>query len=201
MTSIKKRSISYFLGGVNGVGKSTFSTEIVTRNPEFSLIKGSSFFMEWLGLDLGDYSSLRLLPKRYKHKELNRMMISLLSSPSNKKSVLIDAHYFHYNYGRLIDATGKWMSMVDVLLVVTADVKKILSRIEKDNKNRDLFYDKISEKEKELMIEHYLEETLQKAQKISNKYKIPLFVLDNSEDNTKGIVKNFLEIHNKIINK
>ena len=107
MESKSERNLAYFIGGVNGVGKSTFLNELIARETQFRVLKGSSAFMERLGLEQGDYDSLRALPDEYKRQEFNKMMEELLTEPSNDgKILLIDAHYFHYKRGEMLDSTG-----------------------------------------------------------------------------------------------
>ena len=38
-----------FMGGINGSGKTTVLSSIIANNKEIGFIKGSEFFMKWLG--------------------------------------------------------------------------------------------------------------------------------------------------------
>lgn len=197
-----KRPHSYFIGGVNGVGKSTFLKEVVARHPEFSVVKGSAALMEWLDIEPGDYESLRKLTNEFKHQEFDKMMEDLLSQPSTDgKVMLIDAHYFHYKRGEMIDTTGDWMSMVSALFIITADTDIVLKRVAGDSKDRDLFPLGIPEDTQRRILTKYLEGTIQKAQEISDKYRIPFFVLENTQDDMDGNITRFLEAHMGIIDK
>jgi len=193
---------AYFIGGVNGVGKSALLREVSTRHPEFRIVKGSSAFMEWLGITPGGYDSLRALPDEYKRTEFGEMMNDLLSKPpKDGKIMLIDAHYFHYKRGEMIDTTGKWISMLDALFVVTGETEEILKRISEDAKDRDLFpYSSSIEEQKELL-EKYLELTIQKAKEISEKYGVPLFIIKNTQGDMEETINSFLSAHAIILNK
>ncbi|MEX0918403.1 MAG: AAA family ATPase [Candidatus Paceibacterota bacterium] len=192
----------YFVGGVNGVGKSTLLTEISIRYPEFRIIKGSSLFMEWLGVTPGDYNSLRSLPDYYKISEFNKMMDNLLSKQVlDERVMLVDAHYFHYKRGEMIDTTGDWMSSLNALFVITGEVEEIFKRVLEDTKDRDLFPRGTSRYEQKELLRIYLEGTNQKAQEISNRYRIPLFTINNIQGNINKVVDYFLVAHTNIINK
>ncbi len=195
----EKRDTVYFIGGVNGVGKSTFLTELSTRNPEFEVIKGSAIFMEWLGIKPGDYDSLRTLSDDYKRKEFDSMMSDLLSK-SNKKGniLLIDAHYFHYKRGEMLDTTGEWIREINALFVITADTESVFERISSDSKERDLFPIAATPHFKRKMLENYLLRTILKAQELSERYGVPYFILENRKGDLEATLHNFLDIHGKI---
>lgn len=54
---------AYFIGGVNGVGKTTFMSELLSRDKRFKLFKGSFELMKRLGLNEGDYRPLKQFPE------------------------------------------------------------------------------------------------------------------------------------------
>lgn len=193
---------AYFIGGVNGVGKTTFLTEVSIRYPKFRVIKGSSAFMEWLGIAQGDYKSLRALPDEYKRVEFDKMMNDLLSKPTEDgKILLIDAHYFHYKHGKMIDTTGDWMSMLDALFVITGRTDEVFKRVSEDNKDRDLFPDDTLPEEQRELLGVYLERTIQKAREVSKKYGVPLFILENVQGDLEETIDSFLKAHVDIIEK
>lgn len=61
---------TYFIGGVSGVGKSTFLKNLEEVSDDFEIIYGSKYFMKWLGLKDGDYEALHQCPKILKTKSL-----------------------------------------------------------------------------------------------------------------------------------
>lgn len=193
---------AYFIGGVNGVGKSTFLTEVCTRHPGFRIVKGSSAFMEWLKLESGDYDSLRALADDYKRAEFDRMMNDLLSQPpTDGKIMLIDAHYFHYKRGEMVDTTGDWMSMLDALFVVTGETEEVFKRVLEDTKGRDLFAQGASLDEQRALLERYLGGTIKKAREMSEKHGIPLFIINNVQGGMDETVSSFLSAHTGMFNK
>ena len=124
----------YFFGGLNGVGKSTFLREIGEHFPDTEVFKGSSRFMEWLGLQPGDYTSLRALPDNYKDSQLDMMMRNIVRKPRDRV-LLIDAHYLNYKAGELLEATGEWLGSMSALFwyllsqrLYTEDCSKITQK-------------------------------------------------------------------------
>lgn len=197
-----ERNLAYFIGGVNGVGKSTFLKELTESNPEFAILKGSSAFMDWLGIEQGDYDSLRALPDDHKRQEFDKMMKKVLTEPSSEgKVLLVDAHYFHYKRGEMLDTTGDWIAMMNALFVVTADSNEVFTRVSEDEKERDLFPVDADEDRQRQMLDQYLEGTINLARQLSETHKVPLVVLENKQDNIESTVKEFLEAHAGIIGK
>jgi len=193
---------AYFVGGVNGVGKSTFLTELTTQRPEFTVLKGSSAFMEWLGIKPGDYNSLRALPDEHKRAEFDKMMTQILTRPKTKgKILLIDAHYFHYNRGNMVSTTGDWIAMTDALFVVNADTDVVMNRVVSDDKERDLFPENSLASEQVLLMDQYLRDTIQKARELSEIHNVPLFVIKNKQDDIEQAVADFMQAHSDIMER
>ena len=59
-----------FLGGINSSGKTSLLNALKVACSSISVCHGSAVFMEWLGIEQGDYRSLIELPEEYKNKEL-----------------------------------------------------------------------------------------------------------------------------------
>jgi adenylate kinase len=186
----------YFIGGVNGVGKSSFLNELTSKYPEFYVVKGSSALMQWLGLNPGDYDKLRAMPEDYKTAQFDLMMENLLIHPPHSDGImLIDAHYFHYNEGNLVDTTGTWISKMDALFVITAGIDEVYSRVAGDSKERNLFPKGSNTESQKDMLELYSERTTQKARELSEKYDIPYYLIENKQGKMEQVINTFLEIH------
>lgn len=190
----------YFAGGINAVGKTTLMNEIEVTLPDFEIVRGSKFFMEWLGLRPGDYDSLRKLPDDYKDVELDKMMRWLVEQKSkNGKHIIIDAHYLNIKPGSVADATGDWISLMDALFVVTAPNDEILKRIEEDERlqgrSRPLFLESSTNAERLSIIGSFQEKTLLLAKSLSEKYHIPLVEIHNRNGKLANAIDEFVTNH------
>lgn len=200
MTMTKERGNVYFVGGVNGVGKSSFLQELSVRHPEFEIFRGSTKFMECLGIEPGDYETMRKLPDDYKNKELDKMMRWVLENGVlSEKTLIIDAHYYNYKRGEMINATGDWISLLDALFVVSASPATILRRVELDEirsgHKRDLLPFEAEESQKIELLDKFLRMTIDKARELSEKYGIPYFVINNDAEGVDLAVDEFLKYH------
>ena len=113
----------FFVGGVNGSGKTTVLHLISEKKPEFHVIKGSEYFMKWLGIKRRNYGQLQSLPDRKTLLELGRMMRYLLKEKkysNNKKIVLIDAHFTNIRNGKTEEWISDWLSLVNGLVLIKA---------------------------------------------------------------------------------
>lgn len=200
----KEQKRVYLVGGVNGVGKSTFLRELTFLYPEFEVIHGSGLLLKWLGLLPGDYDELRKLPDGLKKIETERMMEGFLKErKSGGKTLIVDAHYFHYKEGNLIDVTGEWMGNLDAIFVITAPARVILARVEKDRveneKHRDLFpHNSNNNEEKLTMLNKFLSETIKKAVEVSERFSLPCFFIDNSNEGVGIAIEEFLNYHTSL---
>lgn len=197
---------AYFVGGVNGVGKSALIEGLTKQHSDFEVFPSSDRLMAWLGIEVGDYEALRKFPEDLKRAEFNRLMTNVLSRREwTKKVLVVSAHFWNYKGGNLIDATGEWMSFLDALFVVTAKPETILAHLEGDEeragKTRDLFTVGILRGEKIAMLRYYLARTMDKASDVSSRYLIPLFVINNEQAGINHAIRQFLDFDAKIRRK
>lgn len=194
----------YFLGGINGVGKTTFLTEIQSLKLGFSVIRTSLKLFEWLDIPLGDYSKLRALPATYKNIQLENMMYSILKDDFyNNKDTIIEAHYLNLNMGAIYETIGQWVSEIDAFILINSEIKIVWNRIKNDssNRNRDLFPINSTKSEQIALLEKYATLTKLKAKEISCQYKIPLLIIENEDNHLSRAVNSFLEFHNTLKEK
>jgi len=181
----RTRTRIYFIGGINGVGKSKLLDLLAQQNQDFEIIHGSEYFMQWLGLEKGDYRSLRSLPHGVKNEELNKMMRSLTCCFSTSiRPRLISAHYLGIDEGKITCATGNWISLFDALFFINAKPEEILERINRDfletQRNRPIFpVGPLSKKTKLMLLSRYLKKSLEEVKKLSVRSKVPYFVIQN----------------------
>lgn len=204
MIKLTKRKIkTYFIGGINGTGKSRVLSEFGKSNPEFQIINGSEYFMKWLGLKVGDYDSLRSLPDEFKNKELDKMMRFLVQNPPNQsKSLLIGAHFIKIYNGKVTNAVGDWITLFDGLFLIKTNPKEILQRINYDfltnRRNRKLFPPRTSEKKKIRLLEYYIRKSQKLMEELSRRFKIPYFIIENKNNMIYKTVNTLLECIQKI---
>lgn len=195
--------MQYFVGGINGVGKSYLLEQLSLRYPEFEIYKGSARLMEYLGLAPGDYAALRGLPDEVKEAAVNEIMESVLQERGSvDRPLIVDAHYIYYKRGELRDATGPWVRHFSGLLLVDAPAEKILQRANIDSstgkKVRDLLPEGLSPEQELIWLQRYREVTLQKVQEIAGMYQVPAFAVDNSSEGVEYALNRFVEIHARL---
>ncbi|MFA5742644.1 MAG: hypothetical protein WCX77_02670 [Candidatus Paceibacterota bacterium] len=192
----------YFVGGINGVGKSTLVNEFLKNEKGFLAIKGSQYFMEWLGLRSGDYESLQNMPHEKKNEELGKMVEYLIYDlPADNKPILMDIHYLRIVNGEISRVLNDWVSLSSGMFFIAGNSKIILERQKKDllaaGRDRKMFPSNVLEKDKESLIEKYQKETLQEVKRVSDKFGIPYFVINNIQlekaSNELKIILNKLE--------
>lgn len=198
-----KKGISYFFGGVNGVGKSTMLNAILSFGTQFEMFKGSSRLMQRLGISVGDYDSLRALPDEVKELAVNNMMEEvLLERTENSVPLLVDAHFINYKKGEMRDATGPWMRHLKGIFLVEAPAEIILERARSDSatgkRQRDLLPDNLSDDDELEWINRYILATREKANEISRIYGVPNFVLINEKPDLTSLLERFTNLHESL---
>lgn len=191
----------YYLGGVSGVGKSTFLQKLGESYPEIRIVKGSEAFMEWIGIEQGDYAKLRSLSDEYKDREFAKLIASIAKKERlSGGHIVLDAHYLNLRHGKIVDVIGDWLKEVDVLLLLTADTKTVLQRVEANRERERALFPKSSPAvEKFQILERYIRQTSKRAKEAAAVYDKPLFVIWNEEGELNVAVEGFLEIHKNLV--
>lgn len=178
-----------FVGGINGCGKSTILDNLYKIKKDVEVVHGSKHFMKWLGIKNGDYKKLESLSTSFKNREINKMIRSLFKNPPSKaKWIFLDAHYLRIHNGKITKAVGDWISLFDGLFVFVARPEEILRRIDTDivrkNRSKSMFSENLTEVDKSDRIKElkkFLMETVEEVKHLSNKFKIPYFIIDNNQ--------------------
>lgn len=187
----------YFLGGINGVGKSSLLAEINKIKPEYLIINHSKEFMKWLGIG-DDYDRLRKKDPNSLSK-LDSEFVNSLISKNSQKTLILNSHYTLLIKGKIFKPSCPWMAKFDVLILITAPAKEILKRINKDLSQRDraLFSPEISNEERLKLIRKYAELEKTEFVNLATKLKKPHLIIVNQEDKIQEAVNNFLEFDRK----
>ena len=183
-----------FVGGINGVGKTT-TLNMVATSLGMKHIKGSSLMMEYIGFP-GDYEKLRSLSKEQQDKLWSECAEALLSGNFGD-SFLLDAHYLSLNRGKINATVGDWINNFDAIILLSAPIESIWQRITADKEKRDraLFPEGISEETmKELLREHekVTQTEFEKILKASKKPGIEIINEDGKQDTTVDKLVEFI---------
>ncbi len=188
----------YYVGGINGVGKTSLLQGIAKKDNRFSHIKGSTLLMCRLGIRDGDYESLRNLSTELKNKEFGEIVKSLKSDKNH--NILIDAHFINLINGKEYRVVDSWISYVDVLVLVEANENEVMNRILKDSgRNRAMFNDDVWQSKEFVIhkIHEYMLSTRTEFYNLSKKYLLPSIVIQNRENKINLGIESFLEFHNQ----
>jgi adenylate kinase len=174
----------HFIGGLNGVGKSTVISSISGLNPVYQRLHTTSLFMEHLGIPPGDYDQLRALPDDFKVQENNRMLDSLSATPTAPGcGHILDSHFLNIVEGRatrLIE--GTWPRRLGSLVLVTSDVQVIYDRLMADapTRERRLFTLNTTPGQQRDAISHYLAMTVAEFEYVADLAGCPSIIIDNN---------------------
>ncbi len=170
------QGILCFIGGINGVGKSTLISEI-EKIKKCRIIHGSALLMERMGLNKDDYDSLRKLPDKLKDEEWDKAMNYVIETSEIGQCTLIDSHYLHIKLGIITNVLGDWISSMDGLFLISASSSEIYRRINIDanrkGKKRNIFTNGPVSPTGE--VEKYLSSELQIARDAAANNSIPFF--------------------------
>lgn len=170
---------AYFVGGINGAGKSTFVKKVAANNPGFVAWHGSSEFMRWLNLKPGDYDALRVMDDEYKIKEFGKLVEWTLDHFTGN-TILIDSHFVRSVAEETYSVTGDWMHRMSGLVHLTALPTTVLERIHMDTKKRD----SVPEGASEIHTRHILSKQIissdQEVLACARRYNIPYCRISNS---------------------
>jgi adenylate kinase len=177
-----------FIGGLNAVGKSTI-LKIVAEKLGFKYIHITSGLMDSLDI-VGDYQKLNALTQAERDVALNGYVKKLLTEDGD---LLLDGHYFTLVKGNVTQITGPWIKDIDRLILVSASTEDIWNRIQKDERDRTLFPDELSEDEMKDMLNKYQEETRKEFKRLGELYQKDGIEVLNSENNLEETVQNLVE--------
>lgn len=185
-------NLTYFVGGVNGVGKTTLLKKIAETQPGFVVVKGSEELMKWLGIP-GDYEALRALPDEQKREEWARCLERLFEA-NQGRSLLVDGHYLNLIDGVVTSVMGEWACRFDAFVLVTAPTVDILRRIDKDS-DRDRALFKLDEPDRYGRTEQYQQQTRAEFDKEVAECAVPGLIIHHLQRQTPKAVKEFLDFH------
>lgn len=188
--------MKYFVGGINGAGKSHFITNLKDVRPEYVTVDGSKEFMKWLGFGQ-DYEKLRNLMPEIRDAKLAEFISQTLNK-SEAETLIYVGHFIVLVRGEVIDVTRDWMSRFDGVVLIKAKPEVILQRISQDDRNRALFKEGTSDEKALKILKNYSLKENVAFLELTDKYGIPSLLLDNSDGVTPNEVFDFLQFDAKI---
>lgn len=124
----------FFIGGVNGVGKTSVIKRVADKSQKVLIIDGAKELMKKLGIE-NNYDKLRKIPDELINKSLIDLFISL-SRKSDKRKALFAGHYIKILNGKISPSFGQWYKYCKALFFLNGDPKDIVRRISCDELNR-----------------------------------------------------------------
>ena len=173
-----------YLGGINGVGKTTIAQETAKRFPTLRILHGATELMKSLGVSVGDYDSLRKISEEVKGQAAEEIFRNLATESQNADRMVV-AHYVKILNGIITPNYGLWYGYCQRLVLVVSPPEEILDRINSDANSgrrvqRNLFGARHPTRQKRVKF-------LERAQRVSNQvmrkaaeeFHIPSFRVEN----------------------
>lgn len=190
--------MKYFVGGINGVGKSHFLRTLKDVKPDYELIDGSKEFIKWLGFD-NDYERLRRLIPEIREAKYAEFINQTLNK-SEAETLVYMGHYIVLVRGEIIHVVRDWLARFDGIVLMTTSPEIILQRIAADAHDRDraLFKEGASEESKIKILKNYQLKEHVAFLELAETFGIPKLLIDNSGANAESNVFQFLDFEAKI---
>lgn len=189
-----------YVGGVNGVGKSTLLRAAAERLG-CDYIHATTYLLDHLGFG-SDYEKLRALPPHIVDEQY-ALCIEKLFNRHAQKFFLLDAHYLVLVRGTIYPQTASWINRFDALALITAPLEDLWKRITGDTSMRDraLFHAHASEQEKKELLKLYLKQTEEEFLRLAAFYSMPHFKMVNAKDSLQSAINNFVSHINQLPKK
>ena len=173
-----------FLGGINGVGKTSVAQELCKRI-NIRALHGTTELMKSLGIAPGDYATLQNLPEVVKEQAFEDVFHSLVGR-RKKDITLVTGHYAKILQGEIIPSYGGWYGCCDILVVLVSSPHEILYRITDDESSgkriaRNVFGESIvAPPERMAFLENAQHMSIKVMKRASKEFRIPSFRIKNT---------------------
>ena len=190
-----------FLGGINGVGKSSVAQELC-RRINIQALHGTTELMNSLGIVLGDYATLQNLPEVIKEQAFENVFRSLVGG-RKKDITLVTGHYAKILQGEILPSYGGWYGYCDLLVALVSSPHEILHRITDDESSgkratRNVFGERIvTPLERMAFLENaqYVSEKVMRQ--ASKEFRVPSFCIRNTDRQLFNVVGRLVQIIEK----
>lgn len=188
----------FFLGGINGVGKTTLASLVQELRPLWRVIHGSKEYMKFLNLPDGAYDQLRSLPESSHRASLRQLVNNLLTAHADAPVMILDAHYVVFDQSEHpILKIGEWIKEFDGLILVEAKAEDIDKRVYRDTlvgtRHRYISGEASS---RACIIEDNLLCNRAMAQRVSDWFSVDLSIVSNTDPKqAANEIINIIELH------
>lgn len=188
-----------YIGGINGVGKTTIVNELAKITPHTRVFHGSAELMKALGLSIGDYDSLRKIPDNIKACAIEKIFRDL-SESSHYTNTIIVAHYIKILNGEISPNYGPWYLYCQKLVLITSSPEEILDRINSDESSevrveRNLFGLAYSYQDQKLaFLKKAQDVSRQMMMDVSKDFSLPSFIVENTDGSRRDVVSRLIQI-------
>lgn len=178
--------MNVYVGGVNGVGKSTILRRVTQQDQSFEVIHFASALMQELGLGPGDYDALHDTAKETSEAAMAKIINALVERQTTKIR-LIDGHYLNTIWGHIKPIATDWIAGMDAAILITAQPSVVWRRIEQDEayRDRELFPKGMKDKDAKVFLADYIGQTEHYFDQLVNKYDLEHFMLEHSSDDAE----------------
>lgn len=185
----------FFIGGINGVGKTSITNFLAEESSEIKVLSGTEELMKRLGIKVGDYEKLRMVTEKEKDEAFADFFFDLKKSYQENDVVLVTGHYVKTLNGRITPSFGPWYGLCDAAILVVSEPKVILERILRDESegsrvNRNLFGIDFSTEEKAQCLNAAQVLSSEVLARAEREYGIPVFRIENPEGRLHCAAKN-----------
>ena len=186
----------YFVGGINGVGKSYFLKKLRELKPDYEMVDGAKAFIEWLGFD-NDSEKLRHLHPDIRDSRMAEFISHTLNN-NQSETVMYAGHLLVLIRGEVVYATQEWLARFDGIVLITASPEVILERIANDPRDRALFKESTSRDDSiEILKGYNLKENVEFL-RLSDKYGLPKILINNTDGVVDNTVSQFLDFDARV---
>lgn len=173
-----------YLGGINGVGKTTIAQEVSKEFLTLRILHGATELMKLLGICAGDYDLLRKMSEKVKSQAVEEIFRNVAIESQNS-DIIVVAHYVKILNGMITPSYGLWYGHCQKLVLVVGPPEDILDRISFDEKSgqkvqRNLFGVRSSTRREQVGFLEKAQHTSSRVmRKAAKDFHIPSFYLGN----------------------
>ena len=185
--------MNIFVGGVNGIGKSTILRRVAQIDKRFEVVHYSGAVMQQLGLNPSDYEAFHKVDMIRCNQATAEVMSGLISRQTAKIR-FIDGHYLAIREGEIFRLAGDWVAGLDGLVLVAAELAVAWERLQIDGRwqSRRIFTPDATPSEAQTELARNLEQTSQEFERWSEQYQKDHFVLTHNDDDAERATRQLI---------